>query len=69
MTSSNTSKNVLKFPKIKKFVGVMDVCQHNLLEVTAGAQVFLNCANEGIGGRFYKNQSTFFSLVPGGKER
>ena len=69
MTSSNTSKNVFKFYKIKKFVVVMVFAQHHLLEVTAGGQVFLNCANEGIGGRFYKNQSTFFSLVPGRKEK
>ena len=43
--------------------------QHHLLEVTAGGQAFLNCANEGIGGSFYENQSTFFSLVPGRKEK
>ena len=69
MMSSNTLKNASKFQKIKKFGGVMMCAQHHLLEVSAGGQVFLNCANEGFGGRCNENRSTFFSLVPGSKEK
>ena len=43
--------------------------QHQLIEVRAGDQVFLNCANEGIDSRPYENRTTFFFLVPGGQRR
>ena len=45
--------------------------QHHLLGVPTEGQLLmlLHCAKVGLDGRRYDNRNTFFSLVPGGKEK
>ena len=44
--------------------------QRQLLGIPVGGQLLmlLHCYKVGLNGRHYENRSTFFSLVPGGKE-
>ena len=83
MTSSNASKDAQNiFGKFKKKFGggggaggcgVSWKCvqQQQLLGVPAGRQllVLLQCAKVGLDGMHYESRSTFFSLVPLGKEK
>ena len=63
MTLSNTSRDT---PKIKKLEGSWMCAQHQLLRVRAGGHPLVTLW---LAGRCYKNCRTFFSLVPGGKEK
>ena len=65
-------KKLSKTPKkIKKMVRSWMCVQHRLLGVPAGGQLFvlLHCTKVGLGSRDYDNRSTFFFLVPRGKEK
>ena len=70
MTSRNTSKDVQNC-KNPRNGGVMEGCTASVVGDILESQlfVFLHCPTIGLEGSCYKNQSTLFYLVPGGKEK
>ena len=66
---------ILKHPKTtkkkKKMVGSWMFAQHRLLGIPAGSQLLLllQFDNLRLSRAHYKNHNSFFSLVPGGKEK